>query len=166
MLDISPLAVDTLRWLEASDIAETIRSATWLYAAIESLHLVGLSLLFGSIVALDLRLIGLSRSLVISRTSRHLLPLACIGFVLAAASGLGMFAADASALVVNPAFQIKLAAIGIAGINAAAFHLGPFRTIRQWDEARRPPLAAAVMGGASLLLWTAAVVCGRMIAYV
>jgi hypothetical protein len=157
---------EALRWLEETALAETIRSGTWIYAAIESVHLLGLALLFGAVVALDLRLIGLSRSLSQLAMTRHLLPLAGAGFALSAVSGFLMFAADARALAGNPAFQLKLAFMVFAGINAAAFHLGPFRAIVAANGQRRPPGAAVIMGVGSLLLWMAVVVCGRLIAYV
>jgi hypothetical protein len=158
--------VSILGWLEGSALAEAMRSGTWLYAAVESAHLLGLGLLFGSIVGLDLRLIGLSRALAASKAARHLLAPAGIGFGLAAVSGLLMFAADATSLATNAAFQLKLALLLLAGLNAAAFHLGPFRTISRWEQGRRPPRAALLMGATSLVLWTSIVVCGRLIANV
>lgn len=157
---------EALRWLEETALAEALRGGTWTYAAIESVHLLGLALLFGAIAALDLRLIGLSRSLSAAATARHLLPLAGFGFALSAVSGFLMFAADARALAGNTAFQLKLAFMILAGINAAAFHLGPFRAIVAGNGQRRPPLAAILMGLCSLLLWTAVVVFGRLTAYV
>lgn len=157
---------EALRWLEETALAETLRGGTWIYAGIESVHLLGLALLFGAIAALDLRLIGLSRSLSAMATTRHLLPLAGAGFALSAVSGFLLFAADARALAGNPAFQLKLAFMILAGINAAAFHLGPFRAIVAGNGRSRPPTAAIMMGLGSLLLWTAVVVCGRLIAYV
>jgi hypothetical protein len=157
---------DALGWLEGTALAEAVRGGTWLYAAVESVHLLGLASLFGAIVALDLRLIGLSRKLAALQAMHHLVPVAAVGFVLAAVSGVLMFAADAPALAGNVAFRFKLAFLALAGVNAAAFHRGPFRAMAAWSPQSRPPTASIVMGLCSLLLWTSVVVCGRLIAYV
>lgn len=77
-----------------------------------------------------------------------------------------MFAPDAHALAGNTSFQLKFAFIMLASINAAAYHFGPFRAVVMGNRQRRPPNAAIMMGLGSLLLWTAVVVCGRLIAYV
>lgn len=157
---------ELLRWLESSALAGILRSGTWQYPAAECVHLIGVGLLFGSIVALDLRLMGFSRTLAASVASRHLLPLAGTGFVLTAISGALLFMPDATALSGNTAFLLKLGLIALAGLNAAAFHLGPFRSIAQWDSGVVSPRMAALSGAASALLWMAVIILGRAIAYV
>ena len=101
-----------------------------------------------------------------SRMARHLLPIAVLGFALVTITGFLMFTADAVALSTNTAFQIKLALILLAGLNALACHRGPLRTVETWDRHARPPRTAAIMGFCSLVLWIAVIVCGRLIAYV
>ncbi|WP_199322172.1 hypothetical protein [Leptolyngbya sp. FACHB-321] len=81
------LAVSGWLWLEQSVLSHTIRQWLWLYPAIESLHLLGLALLFGSIVMFDLRLLGFSRQLWITDMAWHLLPWAYLGFAIAAVTG-------------------------------------------------------------------------------
>jgi hypothetical protein len=139
-----------------------MRSGAWSYAAVECVHLLGIGLLFGSIVALDLRLMGLSRSLALGGVARHTLPLAATGFALIVPSGLLMFTADATALAHHSAFQLKLVMIVLAGLNVLACHLGLLRALAEAGEGPRP--AAVATGALSLLLWTAVIVCGRMIA--
>ena len=72
---------------------------------------------------------------------------------------------EAAALSKNPAFLAKLGLIALAGANAAAFHLGPWRTTALWDVDARPPAAARALGAASAVLWLSAATCGRLIAY-
>ncbi len=158
---------DAPAWLVAlqeSALGEAMRQSLLLYPAVEIVHLTGIALLVGSITALDLRLIGLRRFLPASGMARHLLPVSVCGFVLAAGSGSLLFATEAASLAFNPAFQLKLALIALGGINAAAFHLGPWRAVAGWEHAPPPP--AARLGGAlSILLWLGVLACGRMIAY-
>ena len=141
-------------------LAAWARQSSWGYAIANVLHLLGMATLLGSILALDLRILGIRRALPLSDTAGLLLPLARCGFVLAAASGTVLFAADATHVYVNPAFQVKVLLIGVALLNVLAFHA----TTRLAGRAE-PGLCARISAGMSLLLWPAVIVCGRMIAY-
>ena len=156
---------ELLQWIEHGAVGREMRGGTWSYAAAEAVHLIGIGLLFGSIVALDLRLMGASRSLGVGVLARHNLRLAILGFALIVPTGCLMFTADATALARNPAFQLKLVLIALAGLNVLACHLGPLRALVATDVGQRPPAAAIATGAISLALWTAVIVCGRMIAY-
>ena len=76
-----------------------------------------------------------------------------------------MFMAHASDLIDNRAFVLKISLIGGAGLNAVAFHLGPYRNVAQWDSASATPPAAKVHAAASLLIWIGVIACGRLLAY-
>ncbi|MEJ0019957.1 MAG: hypothetical protein WDN25_26085 [Acetobacteraceae bacterium] len=152
-------------WLEASALGAWARQSTWGFAAANVLHLLGMAALLGSVLAFDLRVLGLRRALPVAETGRLLLPLARGGFVLAIGSGLVLFSADASHVYVNPAFQVKLLLIGLALLNVVAFHwLAPLAGSAAPGGAA-PGIAARVSAGLSLLMWPAVIVCGRMIAY-
>jgi hypothetical protein len=117
----------------------------------------------GTIVALDLRLLGAGQSIPIQPMARLLLPISRIGFVLAICMGFLLFSADAAHVIGNPAFQAKLLLIAAALVNIAIAHMGPWRRAIMWR--------AEASGGAkltaflSLLLWIAAICAGRLIAY-
>ena len=146
-------------WLEASALGVMAREGAWAYPIANGLHVIGLAVLFGAILAFDLRVVGLAgRAVPLAALGGLLLPLARAGFVLAVASGFVLLAADATHVVVNPAFQAKLVLIALALANVALFHrLGPLE---------RPPGAALrLSAAASILLWTAVLGCGRLIAY-
>jgi hypothetical protein len=146
------------RWLEASALGALARSEGWTYAAANTLHILGLAALFGAILAFDLRVLGRgARVLPLGAAEAALLPIARAGFALVAVSGLVLLAADATHVAVNPAFQAKLALILLALLNVALFH----RLLAHHD--RGPALRASA--AASLLLWTAVIASGRMIAY-
>ena len=159
------LAVSSWLWLEQSILSHTIRQWLWLYPAIESLHLLGLALLFGSIVMFDLRLLGFSRQLWITDMARHLLPWAYLGFAIAAVTGFLLFTVDANQLTANPAFRLKLLLMTATGINAALFHFN-YRSVRLWNRGGVAPLAVRAIAVVSLLLWAAVIICGRLIAYI
>ena len=151
--------------IEASALGAAMRQSLWLYPIVEIVHLVGLALLFGSIAVLDLRLLGLSRSVPVRRLAAHVLPWTAGSFLLIVPSGLAMFAAHASDLIANPVFAIKMGLILAAGTNAALFHAGAFRGAADWDIGRRPPVAARIAALLSLALWASVIACGRLLAY-
>jgi len=151
--------------IEASALGEAMRKWLWLYPSVEIVHIAGIALLVGSIVVLDLRLLGLSRSLPVRRLAAHILPWSVASFVLIVPSGLAMFVAHAGDLIANPVFAVKICLILVAGANAGIFHAGVFRGAAQWDVDVMPPPAARVAAGISLLLWISVIACGRLLAY-
>ncbi len=151
--------------IEASGLGQAMRQSLWLYPIVEIVHIVGLALLFGSIVILDLRLLGLRRSLPVRALAAHVLPWTAASFVLIVPSGLAMFVAHASDFIGNPVFILKIGLIFAAGINAAVLHAGAFRGAGDWDTGAVPPVAARLAGGISLLTWLAVIACGRLLAY-
>jgi hypothetical protein len=155
--------------LEASGLGQAMRQWLWLYPSVEVVHLVGIALLFGSIVVLDLRLLGLSRHIPVRMLARHVLPWTAASFLLIVPSGLLMFMAHASEFVESEVFILKLLLIMAAGLNAALFHAITFRTADVWDteEMRKlpPPPSARLAGALSLVLWISVIACGRLLAY-
>lgn len=159
------LADPSWLWLENSAVSTLIREWVWLYPALETLHILGLALLFGSVAMFDLRLLGVSRQLCVTDMSRHLLPWTYSSFGLVVVTGLLMFATDATEIAVNPAFRLKLLLITAAGINAALFHGGAYRSVRLWNREVKAPATVRLTAVFSLILWIGVIVCGRLIAY-
>jgi len=153
-------------WLDRSALGSTVRGGIWLYPAIETAHILGLATFFGSIALLDARLLGASRSLLLRLFSGHALPAAYGAFAVLVVTGSLMFVADASELAANTAFQVKLVLIAMAGFNVLLFNFAWFRGPRAEVREERLPVAAKVSAAASLCLWTAVLVMGRLIAYV
>ena len=154
--------------IEASSLGQAMRQWLWLYPGVEIVHITGIALLFGSIAVLDLRLLGLSRTLSVKKLARHVLPWTAASFALIVPSGLMMFTAHASELIQSGVFVLKMCLILAAGLNAALFHAITFRTADVWDseEMRRlPPPSARLAGALSLLLWICVIACGRLLAY-
>ena len=152
--------------LEAMPIAVAMRQELWLYPAVEIAHIAGFVVLVGSITVVDLRLLGLGRTLSVRALTRHVVPWSAAAFVLIVPAGLLMFAAHASDFADNRAFQVKLALILLAGVNAAFFHLRSYRSVDAWDRDVAPPAAARAHAALSLALWFGVIACGRLLAYV
>lgn len=149
--------------LEASAFAAWMRGAGDAYAMVNLAHLLGLTLLLGSMLLLDLRLLGWGKRLPLPEVSRLLTRPALAGLALQAGSGFALFAADAVPLSSNAAFRLKLAMIAIALANAVLFRLLWTRSLGGWDAS--PPLLGRLQAAASLLLWLGVAAAGRLIAY-
>lgn len=149
--------------LEASGFSFMLRDSTWIYPLANLGHIIGLSLLVGPIVALDLRLLGVGRAVSVAALSRTLTPIAITGLALQVLSGLLLFTADASALVGNPVFQIKSGLLVLGLANAVVFRRIWRHALEDWD--RSPPALGRVQAALSILFWFGVAISGRLIAY-
>src|SRR5690349_8323892 len=120
--------------LQESALGHAMRSSPALYPAAEILHIIGFVVLVGSIIALDLRVLGLGRAIPIHPMAQLILPMSRFGFLLAISMGFLLFSADASHVVRNPAFQAKLLLIALALANVINSHLGAWRRIAEWGK--------------------------------
>jgi len=154
-----------LGWVEQTALATAMRQDLWLYPAVEILHIWGFVVLVGSVAMLDLRLLGLSRQVSVRQLSLHLLPWTWGALLIIVPTGLLMFITHASDFISNRAFVLKLVLIFAAGINAAAFQLGPYRNVQAWDSGLPTPVAARLHAALSLLIWMGVIACGRLLAY-
>ena len=149
------------QWLQDHPLAQHI-GYTWWFPLLESIHVIAVGLVVGSILTVDLRLLGLAAlRYSVSQVTRRLVPWTWAAFVVAAVTGFGMFVTRAPAYVENPAFQIKFLLLPLACLNMAVFQFRTFRGVADWDTAQETPVAARVAGGASLLLWAGVVFAGR-----
>jgi hypothetical protein len=111
--------------LQASDLSRSLRASLWLYPMVNAGHVIGMGLLFGAIVPLDLRLLGLWRALAVAPLARVLIPTAAAGLLLAAANGALMFASRPLDYIGEPLFGLKLGLIALALANALALQAAP-----------------------------------------
>ena len=134
-----------------------IGSHPWLYPGLEVVHLLGVTLLVGNLVAFESRVLGWGQALPLQALARLSLVLALCGFGLAALSGLLMFAAHPGEMLANRSFVLKMGLLMLAGTNAALFHARA--GLQRMDRLAR------VQTLASLGLWIGAMIAGRWIAY-
>jgi len=154
-----------LVWLETSGLAVAMRQWLWLYPAVEIVHILGFVIVVGAGFYFDLRLLGVGPAVPVTALAEHLLWWARRAFPVIVASGFMMFAAHATEMADNPAFRLKLVLITLAVLNAAAFDRWPFRTVHRWDRQAPAPAFAKIAAVVSLVCWTGAIVCGRLLAY-
>jgi len=156
-----------LVWLEGSALGQLMRtSGVWAYGVVNLLHILGISTLFGSVLAFDLRLLGLWRRVPLAALELPALTLAVCGFALAVASGAAMLSTNGTEYVGNPFLVIKFSAIGLGLLNVGAVQFLPaWRTRAAEPHAPRQRWALRVIGATSLACWLGAVAAGRMIGY-
>ncbi len=152
-------------WLENLPISTAIADSGSLFPTLETIHVLGLALVIGSIATVDLRLLGLARrdqqAWIVAQQA---LPWTWIAFAVTVISGLLLFASNASSYVENVPFRIKMLLLVLAGLNMAAFHLGAGKRIADWNQDHMPP-GARIAGGLSLAFWIAIVAAGRWIGF-
>ena len=157
---------DVITYFEDSAIADIIRGDDTLFPLIESVHVVAISLVVGSILVLDLRLTGLaSIHRPVSRLARSILPVTWSAFAIAATSGFLMFISNATKYLANGYFVAKMFLICAAGLNMIIFHGISAKDLPQWEKEPCPPLSARLASALSILLWIAVVACGRWIGF-
>ena len=156
---------DFWTWLESLTIATYI-GETWWFPFLESIHVIAATFVVGSILMVDLRLLGLAaRNHPVSRITKETFLWTGGAFALSTLSGLGMFVGQANRYMGNRAFQVKLVLLVLAGINMAVFHLRTSRSIATWDAAAATTVAAKFGGAGSLLLWISIMLAGRWIGH-
>ena len=144
--------------IEAWPLSEAVRRSVWAYPALETIHIAAFATVFGALMLLELRVFGAASAVPLPPLARLAVPVALVGFTVAAAAGGLMLISAASELAFNRAFQIKLGLILIAGANAWWFHRR--RSLVLHDGVAK---AQALL---SLLLWLGVITCGRLIAYI
>jgi len=161
---MSPL--EFFEWLQNTYWSTAIRESLVLYPLILTTHVLALCASVGLIAIVDLRLIGLRfSSVVISEVTAKLIPWALFGFTLMVTSGLLLFYATPLKAAQNILFQIKMVALLLAGLNAFLFHAAIYRKTTTWDSLQIIPFRTRLAGCASLTLWTAVLVSGRLQAF-
>ncbi len=153
-------------WINDSPLGTRIRESDNLFSVIETVHVLGITLMAGTIAIADLRLLGLVlKDTPASEVVSPLVKLTWLGFAVMFASGALLFWAEAATLYGNAAFRLKLLLLALAAANAWIFHATAYRRVSQWETAAHTPASARAAALCSLALWSAAIVCGRAIAY-
>jgi hypothetical protein len=153
-------------WLYDSQIGTAIRESTYMFPIIETVHVLGITLLVGTVAVVDLRLLGIVfRREKFSEVLGQILPLTWAGFVVMFISGFLLFWSEAAKSYGNPAFRIKLLLLLLVGLNPLIFHSTIYRSVTVWDDAPVAPRQARASAVFSLTLWAAIIVAGRAIAY-
>jgi len=152
-----------LEWLEGLPPALFLQRTPLAYLLTNAAHIATFGLLLGSIIALDLRLLGMGRDASVATLGRFLSSVAAGGLVLSTLTGILLFMVNPSYYAQNPAFLIKLALVAVGVVNALWLHARPYWAATL--SGPEVPLATRLHALASLVIWLAAVVAGRWIGF-
>jgi hypothetical protein len=152
-------------WLMETWVSAGIRESIWLYPMLHWAHILSNTLMFGTIIFVDLRLVGLGFSRRrVSDVAEQLLPWTWVGWTLMFLSGALILASDPVRYYNSFFLRIKLILMFLAGVNAMVFHFTVYRGVALWDSGR-PPILARMSGAISLVSWIAIVITGRAVGY-
>lgn len=154
-----------LLWIESSWLATLVNDSTWMFPTLEALHFIGLILLIGSLMVVDLRLMGVAPTVPLDSVLIFL-PWSVFGFAVNFVTGVLFFVSDPNAYYSNTAFRLKMLAVLLAGLNAVWFKVSVHPQIVADGERAILPDNARVIAGLSLVLWFSVIVLGRLIPYV
>jgi hypothetical protein len=158
----SPKWIDVENW----PISWEIGGTAW-FPFLESIHVIAATMVLGSILMVDFRLLGLTANRYpITTLSKELVPWSWGAFIVATITGLGMVITRAASHVVNPAFQWKMFLLLLAGINMAYFHFRVYKNIERWDTVSTTPTQLRVIGSLSLGLWAGVMLAGRWVGHI
>ena len=161
-----PVLQHVCQVLYDSHFGTALRESDNAFPVVESVHVLSITLLVGTIAVLDLRMLGLVLRVVpVTRVARSVLPLTWAGFAVSFTSGFLLFWAEAAKNYGNPAFRVKLILLALVGLNPLVFHFTIFKSVDRWDEVPRTPGRARLAAVLSLSLWSGIIVAGRAIAY-
>ena len=148
--------------LESTPVATAVRESTWLFPTIETLHVLSIVLVVGTIMIVDLRLINVAgRRRGVSELMNEVLPFTWGAFACAVVTGSLLFSSSALKYSHSATFKFKMVMLLTAGINMAVFHLGSYRKVHLWDRDAMTPNGARIAGGVSLAIWVTVVALGR-----
>lgn len=152
-------------WLNSTAFSQYIMTTPWLWPMLEMAHFLGLCLMLGSLLVVDLRVIGVARNVPLIHVDTFI-RLTLLGFAINLASGLVFVIGDSDRYLVNIGFLSKMVLIAVAGVNAAYFTLRVRPHIKRGLEGSALPVEARFIAAFSLTLWTCVIVLGRLIPYV
>jgi len=157
--------ISIFRAIQDSSLGSTIAQSTWMFPTIETFHVIALSIVLGSIVVVDLRLVGLaSKDRSVTALTKQFLPWTWGAWLFSLATGTLLFTSRAADYMHISAFPAKFVFMAIAGLNMIYFHFATQKSIAQWDDGEPAP-AAKIAGAVSLVMWALVVICARQVGF-
>src|SRR3984957_14420521 len=154
------------QWIFRTPLSIAIRESIWVYPILNVLHCVGILLVAGTIVVVDLRLLGFGmRRSSISSVINQVLPWTLGGFGFMFITGSLLAWSEPVRLYRSLFFPWKLLFLALAGLNAFFFHYGVYRGVGSWDTASLTPARARLAGAVSILCWICVIAAGRAVGY-
>ena len=152
--------------IEYSSFGTSIAESLWAFPTIETIHVIALVTVLGTIAIVDLRMLGLAGMRApVTEMTEDTLKWTWGAFILAAITGTLLWISKASTYMVNPYFLIKMGLLVLAGLNMLYFHFATYKTVHEWDTGNQLPTGAKVAAILSLIFWIVIVFCGRAIGF-
>jgi len=153
-------------WLDNTSLSKFVTGSRWIWPGGEAVHFMGLALLFGTIGALDLRLLGMAKRMPLAPLHR-LVPWGALGFAMCFVTGFLFFVGEPSQYIPNGVFWLKMLFIALAGLNVLLFYAsGVFRPVKALGPGEDAPKPAKVIAAVSLVLWLGVMFWGRMLPFI
>jgi hypothetical protein len=163
---MADLLNSVLMMLQNSPLGEFVRNASFVYAILEAVHILGIALLVGPAFTFDFRVLGFGHRIVsVTTAGRCLLPVSHVGLAVTVITGIALLSAQATVIANTGAAPWKFGLLILAGINVAVFHRGTYRSVDLWKGIAVIPVAARVGAAVSLCAWTGIIFAGRLLAY-
>jgi hypothetical protein len=153
------------QWIYLTPLSLSIRESIWVYPILDVLHCVGILFVAGTIVVVDLRLLGFGLRSPVSTVVREVLPWTLCGFVFMFVTGSLLAWSEPVRLYHSLFFPWKLLFLALAGLNALLFHYGIYRGVGRWDQTALTPSRARIAGAVSIVCWICVIAAGRAVGY-
>ena len=154
-----------VHFLLATDLSYWLRNNAWPYwPMLQTLHLIGMTMLIGAVGLFDLRVLGLAKGIAPAALHK-LIPFGVAGFLLNATTGTLFFIGNPDQYAFNLAFRLKLTAMALAGLNLLLFYATAYGAVKRVPAGGDVPFRAKVMTGVSLFSWTSVIVCARILTW-
>jgi hypothetical protein len=154
---------DFIVWMQGTWLAQFMAESEYAWGWTEVLHFIGMSMLFGSVLIMDARLMGFFRTTISIRAVQALARLAAAGFAINLLTGIVFLVKDAHRLLPNPAFQLKMVFVLVAGLNFILFMVLFGKKSVSWRDDENPPVLAKLIAVVSVTAWVLVIWSGRMI---
>ena len=155
-----------LAWLQNSHLAMAIVGSAYLFPMIESLHVIAVTIVFGTIILVDLRLLGFASTRVpFTKIASDALKWTWGAFGLAVVTGTLLFITNADVYYHNFYFRTKMLLLALAGLNMTVFEFTVYRSVQTWDTDRAAPPLGRTIAILSLVIWVTVIFCGRWIGF-
>ncbi len=161
----NPIPLSILEWMEATWLNSLMLDWAWSWVVAETIHFTGMCLLYGPIIMMDLRLVGLARKRMSASSVHVLVPVALTGFAINLITGILFLFGLPFRYAMNISFQIKMVLLFLAGINVLYFWRRASEVLTTGGASDQVPLESRFIGLTSLLLWTGVIIFGRMMPY-
>ncbi len=150
-------------WIKSASIASFVLGRPWVWPASETLHFIGLALLLGVVLVVNLRMLGIGKNLPFAALHR-MLPLGILGFAINSMTGMLFFIATPGQYTQNVAFFWKIVLVMLAGVNL--LYLTMFDEPWALGPGDDAPLTSKVIAASAIFLWIGVIYCGRMLPFI